>query len=87
MVVMPLELFSNSLSSCVNHDRAGAQAPQPPQQQAQQQAQPSGELSDNGEENTAPQPQPDDAGAESVDGQHCEGRHPRSQHITLMPLI
>ena len=54
------------------HDRAGtgAEAPQP---QPQQQAQPSGELSDNGEENTAPQPQPNDAGADSGEALHCEG--------------
>jgi hypothetical protein len=58
----------------VINDRAGAEAPQ---QQAQQQAQPNGELSDNGEENTAPQPQPDDAGAKSL-GAHSIVRAPHA---------
>jgi hypothetical protein len=76
-----LELFNSSLMQYVIHGRAGAEAPQ---QQVQQQAQPIGELSEHGEENTAPQPPPDDAGADSGQALDWEGTllvHSRLQRI------
>ena len=78
--ILLLSLYEVVLSCCVASGRAGAEAPQ---QQAQQEAQPSGELSDNGEENTAPQPQADSAGVETA--QHASGGM-SSVHGKLTPF-